>query len=217
MKDNTATNAISLTGINGNINAKSLITPHRSVAFINPTGDAGLYAKKNINSSAWYPAVCLDTYSGGHWQIGNYADEMLQFVYGTKANRDSGTNRTFRCFIRPGNADETWYMPRLGTIINQPTFTGKTTYSYTGISVEPPSNEIWIVRAYFRYVNAALVEVGVHNSSNTGNEWNCHDYASGKNFTLNFMVYGGEKLYYWARCGGTAQNRIDQVILRLQY
>ena len=69
--------------------------PTRSISYIDGAkGNAGLYAQKVYNQDAWYPAVCLETKGGGSWQIGNYNNEYLEFVYATKANRDSGTNTT---------------------------------------------------------------------------------------------------------------------------
>ena len=77
-----------------NIDKANIIVNARSLSYINPSGNAGIYAKKNINTVGWYPVVCMDTISGGHWQIGNYNNENLQFVYGTKANRDKNNNST---------------------------------------------------------------------------------------------------------------------------
>ena len=56
-------------------------------------GDASVYTKKSTGN-VWSPAICLDTTSGGSWQIGNYNNENLQFVWASKANRDSSTNTT---------------------------------------------------------------------------------------------------------------------------
>ena len=77
-----------------NTGKANIIVNARSLSYINPSGNAGIYAKKNINTVEWYPVVCMDTISGGHWQIGNYNNENLQFVYGTKANRDKNNNST---------------------------------------------------------------------------------------------------------------------------
>lgn len=54
-------------------------------------GTAALYLSKNTGS-IWYPAICLDTASGGSWAIGNFDDENLKFSWASKENRDSGTN-----------------------------------------------------------------------------------------------------------------------------
>ena len=62
-------------------------------------GNAALYLKK-ATGSVWYPAVTLDTTSGGSWQMGNYNNEYLEFVYATKANRDSSTNTTTKVSLR---------------------------------------------------------------------------------------------------------------------
>lgn len=56
-------------------------------------GKAALYVRKNTGS-VWYPAITLDTTSGGSWSIGNYNSENLQFSWASKANRDSSTNST---------------------------------------------------------------------------------------------------------------------------
>lgn len=56
-------------------------------------GDASVYTKKSTGN-IWSPAICLDTTSGGSWQIGNYNNENLQFVWASKSNRDSNTNTT---------------------------------------------------------------------------------------------------------------------------
>lgn len=73
----------------------------RSISYIaGAKGNAALYCPKTYNADAWYPAVCLETKGGGSWQIGNYNNEYLQFVYATKANRDSGTNTTTAVNLR---------------------------------------------------------------------------------------------------------------------
>ena len=54
-------------------------------------GDAVLYLAKPTGR-VWYPAVTLDTYSGGSWSMGNYDSETLKFSWASKENRDSGTN-----------------------------------------------------------------------------------------------------------------------------
>ena len=73
----------------------NIIVPARSVTYIaGNQGNAGIYAKKTIDSDQWYPIMCMDTKSGGSWAIGNYNNEYLQFSYATKANRDSSTNST---------------------------------------------------------------------------------------------------------------------------
>lgn len=75
--------------------AANIIVPPRSISYIQGNnGNAGIYAKKTLNTDQWYPVVCMDTKAGGSWAIGNYNNEYLQFSYATKANRDSGTNST---------------------------------------------------------------------------------------------------------------------------
>lgn len=81
--------------------AANIVVPARSMSYINKNGNAGIYAKKTLNAAQWYPVVCQDTKGGGHWQIGNYNSENLEFVYGTKANRDSDTNTTQRFSLVP--------------------------------------------------------------------------------------------------------------------
>jgi hypothetical protein len=83
--------------------AANIVVPARSMSYINKDGNAGIYAKKTLNSDQWYPVVCEDTKGGGHWQIGNYDNENLEFVYGTKTNRDSNTNNTQKFSIVPWN------------------------------------------------------------------------------------------------------------------
>lgn len=83
--------------------AANIVVPARSMSYINKNGNAGIYAKKTLNSAQWYPVVCQDTKGGGHWQIGNYNSENLEFVYGTKTNRDNDTNTTQRFSLVPWN------------------------------------------------------------------------------------------------------------------
>lgn len=78
-----------------------IIIPARTISYIaGNQGNAGIYAKKDLNATQWYPILCMDTKSGGSWAIGNYNDENLQFSYATKANRDSGTNTTSLVILR---------------------------------------------------------------------------------------------------------------------
>lgn len=79
-----------------------IIIPARSTSYIaGNNGNAGIYAKKTLNATEWYPIFCMDTKSGGSWAVGNYNDENLQFSYATKANRDSETNTTSIVNLRP--------------------------------------------------------------------------------------------------------------------
>lgn len=67
------------------------------VSYIDGTGgaQAGIYVKKgSINADQWIPGIAIQTKSGGGWAIGNYNNENLQFVYGTKANIDAHNNST---------------------------------------------------------------------------------------------------------------------------
>ena len=78
-----------------------IVVPARTISYIaGNNGNAGIYAKKDLNATQWYPILCMDTKSGGSWAIGNYNDENLQFSYATKANRDSSTNTTSLVILR---------------------------------------------------------------------------------------------------------------------
>jgi len=79
-------------------------------------GTAALYLSKSTGS-IWYPAITLDTTSGGSWSIGNYDNENLQFSWASKANRDSSTNTT--------------------TVVNLPNTAG--TIALTGNTVPKPT------------------------------------------------------------------------------
>lgn len=83
------------------IGSKGIETPTMAgVSYIEgANGKAALYLKKNTGS-VWYPAICLDTTSGGSWQIGNYNDENLKFVWASQANRESSTNSTTAVNLR---------------------------------------------------------------------------------------------------------------------
>ena len=74
--------------------ATRVISPDASVSYVEGSKgtSAAVYAKKTYNVAHWYPAVALETYGGGAWQIGNYNNENLNFAYVTKANRDAGNN-----------------------------------------------------------------------------------------------------------------------------
>ena len=64
------------------------------VAYIAGVGGSSALHVNKGEGSVWFPMVSTRTAGGGGWAIGNYADENLQFVYGTKANISSGTNTT---------------------------------------------------------------------------------------------------------------------------
>ena len=78
---------------NFEVRAEGIMTPSFSgISYIEGgQGKAALYVRKNTGS-VWYPAITLDTTSGGSWSIGNYNNENLQFSWASKANRDSSTN-----------------------------------------------------------------------------------------------------------------------------
>lgn len=77
------------------VRAEGIMTPSFSgISYIEGgQGKAALYVRKGTGN-VWYPAVTLDTTSGGSWSIGNYNSENLQFSWASKANRDSSTNST---------------------------------------------------------------------------------------------------------------------------
>jgi len=79
----------------------NIVVPSRSLSYINPSGNAGIHGLKSYNTNSWYPVVCQDTKGGGHWQIGNYDNENLVLVYGTKTNRDGNVNTTQRFALSP--------------------------------------------------------------------------------------------------------------------
>lgn len=96
--------------IGGTISAISSTTPvitHEPISISYIAGvkgnGAGVYCKKDLNASQWYPMVATDTYAGGGWAIGTYTSEALQFVYGTKANKDSNVNTTSILNLNAGN------------------------------------------------------------------------------------------------------------------
>lgn len=99
-----------------NNNVANIVVPARALDYINSSGDAGIYAKKDLNVNQWYPVVCMDTKSGGHWQIGNYNNDNLQFVFGTKANRDAHNNKVSIFNLVPGNPDTTYIIAHSGNV-----------------------------------------------------------------------------------------------------
>ena len=91
-------------------------------------------------------------------------------------------------------------------------FTSSTTLAYTGLSVSCPVGKRMVVRAYFRYVNGAPIQVGAYTSSAEASAYSCIAYADANCgcFTLNFMLTGGETIYYWAKYASATLNRIDE-------
>lgn len=85
--------------------ATCVIHPDAGVNYIQGAkgSNAAVYAKKTYNANHWYPAVALETHGGGAWQIGNYNDETLEFVYATKDNRDANTNTTTQLYMQEGD------------------------------------------------------------------------------------------------------------------
>ena len=81
--------------------AANIQVPARGISWIQGNnGNAGIYAKKTLNTDQWYPVVCMDTKSGGSWAMGNYNNEYLEFSYATKANRDASKNETSIVHLR---------------------------------------------------------------------------------------------------------------------
>lgn len=96
------------------LSVRKVLSTARGVSYIaGANGDAALYAPKSTTNQ-YYPAVCLDTNGGGSWSIGNYNDEALEFVYATKANRDSNTNTVSKMKLLSGNGT-------IYTTVNKPT------------------------------------------------------------------------------------------------
>lgn len=91
-------------------------------------------------------------------------------------------------------------------------FTSSTTLSYTGLSTSCPAGKRMLVRAYFRYVNNAPLQVGAYTSSTGASAYSCMGYGDVNTgtFTLNFVITGGETIYYWAKYNGAGANRIDE-------
>lgn len=91
--------------------------------------------------------------------------------------------------------------------------------TYTKLSLSCPSGHMYIVQAWFRYVNGAPRIVGACHSSTA---WVFYDVvaASGDSGTINaggssltFMMYPGETIYYWALYYNATQNYISENIL----
>lgn len=78
-------------GTNGTFTAQ----PGSGVTYIAGCGgsQSGIYVKKgSLNANQWIPGMTIQTKTGGGWAIGNYDSDSLLFVFGSKANIDSGTN-----------------------------------------------------------------------------------------------------------------------------
>lgn len=76
--------------------------PGTGVSYIAGTAGthAGLFVRKSaLNQNVWIPAVTVQTNGGGGWAIGNYNDETLEFVYGSKANIDANKNQTEQLYF----------------------------------------------------------------------------------------------------------------------
>ena len=80
---------------------------------------AGIFKKKPYNSNAWIPMVATQTKGGGGWAIGNYNNEELEFVYGTKANIDADNNSTVMInFTAAGGANFPSTITQNGTAVS---------------------------------------------------------------------------------------------------
>lgn len=67
-------------------------------------GYAGFsFNKADTSSAFWAPAICFDTYGGNSWQIGNYNNSNMEFVFATEANIMSQTNTVQKISLAPGN------------------------------------------------------------------------------------------------------------------
>ena len=86
----------------GNMTGAISSQPGTGVSYIKGTAGehAGLFVRKStLNQNAWIPAVTVQTKTGGGWAIGNYDDETLEFVYGSKANIDADNNSTVQIYF----------------------------------------------------------------------------------------------------------------------
>ena len=119
------------------------------VSFINKTTNAGIHVTKTASTSQWFPAVYMDTYGGGCWQIGsNNSSDRLMFIYGTGTNRTAGTNTTQKFQLVPFADDNahtllmSWYSatPTSGQVlISDGTVGGLKSSGYT-IAKSVPAN-----------------------------------------------------------------------------
>jgi len=144
---------------------KSLKAMARGISYIQgANGNAALYAPKSTTNQ-YYPAVCLDTNGGGSWSIGNYDDEALEFVYATKANRDSNTNTVSKMKLLSGNGT-------IYTTTNKPSATDVGALPITGGSSAPMTGSIYqnaSGRGYFLKDSAGNSYPGVYD--NGSNLW----------------------------------------------
>ena len=96
-------------------------------------------------------------------------------------------------------------------------FNSKTTMSYTGLSLTCPAGHVYIVQAWFRYVNGAPRRVG---ACHLNNVFAFYDTVAASldaqdcgNASLTFRMYPGETVYYWAMYYNATQNFITENIL----
>ena len=101
----TVTRTLTLLDASGNTTLPGVLTMNQPITSQPGDGTSyiagckgtstGIYVKKkNLNAAQWTPGISMQTYGGGGWSIGNYNNENLQFVYGTKANIDANNNST---------------------------------------------------------------------------------------------------------------------------
>lgn len=140
-----------------NTDSANIVVSGRAMSYINKDGNAAVFAKKTKNATQWYPVVCEETYGGGHWQIGNYNNEYLQFVYATATNRSNNTNKTQIYELKTIASDNeshtaflSWYTttPTSGNVlIADGTNGGLKSSSYT-IAASVPSGAVFTDTTY---------------------------------------------------------------------
>lgn len=115
-------------------------------SYINsPAGSGSMLHLNKSEGNNWYAMVSTRTAGGGGWAIGNYSNENLQFIYGTKANITSGTNSTTQVNLKPvaGTIAVHTATPTSGqVVISDGTDGGVKTSGYT-IAKSVPSNAVF--------------------------------------------------------------------------
>lgn len=98
-------------------------------------------------------------------------------------------------------------------------FTSKTTMSYTGQSLTCPNGHIYIVQAWFRYVNGAPRYVAACHSNTSYAFYDCvaattdSGSINAGHASLTFMLTPGETIYYWALYYNSSSNYLSETIL----
>lgn len=62
---------------------------------------SALYGYHHPTDNMWYPLICIQTKGLGSWQIGNYADEKLEFVYFNNNFINNSTNKASVLKLEP--------------------------------------------------------------------------------------------------------------------